>query len=352
MRFLYTRRATNRFSLFAPFVTTIPIFTVSLVLLAGISHAQPTDRRATEQFSQSVDHFNSGLFAVAADEFYRFRVAYPEHSNFADALYYEAESRLALGEQASAIGLLTEFDEQFPFHPFSFQARLALGQHFLAEGDYSDAIELYLRAEEYALKRNNQRQVGISKLKRALIDITQSNNQQAEMLIQEVELANQIEQLELTQAINFINAKLLLKKGEDDQAFVLLSNLENYYQSDVERKAYYQLVRWSHDYQQIAHPTVDQVIATLTARFDAKSLNNVEILSFAYLENARWATDNANLEQGQKILQLAINHFSLLELTSKISKTFKIAADFYRRHGYSVKADYYLAAHQKLSAGS
>ena len=93
---------------------------------------------------------------------------------------------------------------------------------------YSEAIELYLKAEEYALKRNDQPKIGISKLKRALIHITLDNNQSAESLIEEVRQANQIEQLDLTQAIDFVNAKLLLNKGDKAQAFKLITSLEKF----------------------------------------------------------------------------------------------------------------------------
>ena len=218
--------------------------------------------------------------------------------------------------------------------------------------EYNDALELYLTAEKYALKRNDQQKIGISKLKRALIYITLNNNENAQALIDEVRQANQIEQLELARAITFINAKLLLNKGNKVQAFKLLSQLETYYQSDVERHAYYQLMRWSYDYQQLDSASVQKTIDILTERFDAKSLNNIEILSFAYFEYARWAVDNASLEQGQIIIEQSIQHFSLLELTPKIAKTLKFAADFYKRHKLSAKSDYYLTAHQRLLSGS
>ena len=214
--------------------------------------------------------------------------------------------------------------------------------------EYEDAIELYLTAEEYALKSNDQQKIGINKLKRALIYIILDNNQTAETLVREVEQANLIEQLELTQAITFINAKLLLIRGDKAQAFVLISNLETFYQSDAERRAYYRLMRWSYDYQQLDLASVRVIIEMLADRFDAKILNNIEILSFAYFEHARWAVVYANLEQGQTIIEQSINHFSLLELTPKIAKSLKFAADFYERHGLAAKSDYYLAAYQRL----
>ena len=216
--------------------------------------------------------------------------------------------------------------------------------------EFKDAAELYLRAEQYAVKRNNQLQVGISKLKRALINITLSNNSAAEKLIQEVELANRIEQLELTQPINFVHAKLLLNKGKNNQAFELLKSLESHFQSDLERNAYYQLMRWSHDYQQLDMTSIASLIGVLKGRFDSKDLHNIEILSFAYLEHARWAVDNASLEQGKVILDQAIEHFSLLELTAKIAKVLQFSSDFYQRHGLDVKSDYYRAAFKRLQS--
>ena len=207
---------------------------------------------------------------------------------------------------------------------------------------------MYLTADKYALKSNDQQKIGINKLKRALIYITLDNNQAAQTLVREVEQANLMEQLELAQAITFVNAKLLLNGGDKTQAFVLISNLEAFYQADAERHAYYRLMRWSYDYQQLDLASVAVIIKMLTDRFDAKILNNIEILSFAYFEHARWAVDHAKLEQGQTIIEQSVNHFSFLELTPKIAKSLKFAADFYERHGLTEKSDYYLAAYQRL----
>ena len=96
--------------------------------------------------------------------------------------------------------------------------------------EYDEALELYLKAEEFALKRNDQRKIGISKLKRALIYIILDDDQQAEMLIAEVEKANQVEKLNLEQAVTFIRAKSLLKQGDKPRALALSSQLEAFYQ--------------------------------------------------------------------------------------------------------------------------
>ena len=225
---------------------------------------------------------------------------------------------------------------------------LKLADRKRQQEEYHDAIELYITAEKYALKRNDQWQIGISKLKRALVHITLDNNLNAETLVEEVVQANRIEKLDLAQAIDFVQAKLLLNKGNQAQAFERLLRLEVFFQSDVERRAYYRLMRWSHDYQQLEPAVVKKIVEMLAARYDEKLLNNIEILSFAYFELARWAVPNASLEHGQKIIEQSIKHFSALELTPKITKSLKFAADFYLRHGQSAKSDYYLSAHQRL----
>lgn len=213
---------------------------------------------------------------------------------------------------------------------------------------YAEALELYLTAENYAMKRNDQLTIGISKLKRAQINITLENLAEAETLINSVEQANQIEDLDLTPSVTFIRAKLLINKGKKLEALGLIAQLETYYKSDLERYAYYQLLRWSYDYQQFEMETIRSHVEMLKTRFKNKTLNNIEILSFAHIEYARWAVDYADLSQGQAIIENAIEHFSLLELTPKIARTLQFAANFYSRHNLPGKAGYYQNLYQKL----
>ncbi|MFT5665221.1 MAG: hypothetical protein ACI9JR_002628 [Gammaproteobacteria bacterium] len=213
---------------------------------------------------------------------------------------------------------------------------------------YGEAVELYLVAESYALRSNNQHTIGISKLKRAIVKLVQGDLPSARILIAEVEEANQIENLELNPAINFVKAKTLLADGQNEDAFLLLVNLETHYQSNIEKNSYYRLLRWSYDYKQIDQVSVQKIIDTLTTRFNDADLDNIEVLSFAYMEHARWAADHASLEQGEIIIQQSTAHFSFLELPLKIALTLKLASNFYGRHNMPVKSDYYLAGYQKL----
>lgn len=214
--------------------------------------------------------------------------------------------------------------------------------------NYDEALELYMTAENYAMRRNDQLTIGISKLKRAQINITLENLTEAETLINSVEQANQIEDLNLTPSVTFIRAKLLIKKGQKSEALELISQLEIYYKSDLERHAYYQLLRWSYDYRQFETETIFSHVETLKTRFKNKTLNNIEILSFAHIEYARWAADYADLNQGQVIIENAIGHFSLLELTPKIARTLQFAGIFYSRQNLPEKASYYQNLYQQL----
>ncbi len=140
MSFLNPRRRNEFFFLSRFRATSLTVAILAFSILVQTGFAQPVDRRSDIVFSTTLDHFQSGLFSVAAEEFSAFRINNPDHLRFSDALYYEAESRLALGQTDEAVRLLTDFEEAYPFHPFSFQARLTLGQHFFEDGDHENAI--------------------------------------------------------------------------------------------------------------------------------------------------------------------------------------------------------------------
>lgn len=140
MSFLYSRRTGISIALFPSVFVSLTILLLTLSFEATSSFAQPVDRQADTMLTTAIDHFQSGLYTVSADEFLRFRDLYANHSRFPDALFYEAESRLALGQEDDAVQLLEDFERRFPFHPFSFQARLTLGQHFFEKGDHDSAL--------------------------------------------------------------------------------------------------------------------------------------------------------------------------------------------------------------------
>ncbi|MDA1027917.1 MAG: tetratricopeptide repeat protein [Bacteroidetes bacterium] len=121
---------------------------ISCLLLLGlgvltpprISWSQEIDRTAEQHFESALQLFGNNLFANAADKFDNFQQQNVGHARVPEAMYYEAESYLAMGRSGDAIRLLTRFDELYPQHPFAFGTRLSLGKYFFEIGDYQRAI--------------------------------------------------------------------------------------------------------------------------------------------------------------------------------------------------------------------
>ncbi len=99
------------------FIAVYFTLTISLFLMNSESaSAQQFDPEPSEQFAEAFKLFQSNLFANAAPAFADFRRDYPENGKTAEALYYESEARLRLGQQDEAVRLLEVFDNRFPNH--------------------------------------------------------------------------------------------------------------------------------------------------------------------------------------------------------------------------------------------
>ena len=120
--------------------STVTGLIVPLFLLATTALAQPADQAIQDQFEQALTQFNNNLFAGAARSFHTLRSSWPDHVIAPEAMYYEAESYLALGREEEAIALLTRFDEQHPRHRFAFGTRLALGAYFFEQAAFEQAL--------------------------------------------------------------------------------------------------------------------------------------------------------------------------------------------------------------------
>ena len=117
------------------------LLTLGVLNTPKLSLSQEVDRTAEQQFENALRLFGNNLFANAANEFDGFQLQNVGHARVPEAMYYEAESYLAMGRQDDAIRLLTRFDELYPQHPFAFGTRLALGKYFFEIGSFDRAIE-------------------------------------------------------------------------------------------------------------------------------------------------------------------------------------------------------------------
>ncbi len=107
---------------------------------AAPAPAQRAEQRPEQAFAAAYRLYADQLYEQAIDGFGAFRAAYPDHVSAAEALYYQAESSLAVGHTEQAVALFRQFQQRYPAHPMAFQARLALGQYFYQSNAYERAI--------------------------------------------------------------------------------------------------------------------------------------------------------------------------------------------------------------------
>ncbi len=207
---------------------------------------------------------------------------------------------------------------------------------------YDEALVLYLEAESYAQKRNDKMALGISVLKRAAIHIELKQYPQAQTLIHQVAQMNQFEAVDLANPLMFIQAKLAYSKGNVTRAVGLISQLEQTYIDVPEKNIYYRMVRWVYQPQGVTIAVIEQDMVALEALVVEHKLMNIEIYSYALFNYAKWLAMQQN-SKAEAAIAKAIEHFSHLELTSKIRDCYQVGADYYRLVGQGDKADYFQA---------
>lgn len=104
--------------------------------------AQLEARSVEAQFAEAYGLFANQLYREAIHGFATFRSQHPDHVNAADALYYQAEASLAVGQEDEAVGLFRRLERDYPFHPLASKSRLALGKYFYTSAQYARAIDV------------------------------------------------------------------------------------------------------------------------------------------------------------------------------------------------------------------
>ena len=91
---------------------------------------------------------DDGLYGPALRALAAFRATYPRDAHAPLALYLQAESALALGDDRGAADLYAAFGDAYPTHPLAPQARLALGRYYYGRGRYDEAEVVFREALE------------------------------------------------------------------------------------------------------------------------------------------------------------------------------------------------------------
>lgn len=133
---------------------TLQVFVLVLITTTSVLAPSPLVSTAVgqrqvvtpdDQYSEAFRLFNERLFDLAYTRFSEFRAENPDHVNAPDALFYEAEALLAMGDELAAIERFKDFREFYPTHPLAYEARLALGKHFFETDQHESAIDYFSR---------------------------------------------------------------------------------------------------------------------------------------------------------------------------------------------------------------
>ncbi len=118
-----------------------------LGLAAPLASAQISDpAHAEADYEDASTLLNARLFARAAEAFGTFRETYPNHAREPEALFHQAESALASGDDAFAAELFASFHNTYPAHILAGRARMALGEYYYGENRYEEAELAFLDA--------------------------------------------------------------------------------------------------------------------------------------------------------------------------------------------------------------
>jgi TolA-binding protein len=107
------------------------------LLGAGLApaHAQEEAPRAAQAFASAVQLYEQQLYPEAASALSAFRAAHSPHATAPQALYLEARSVLAQGNDAETRRLLDRLQREYPTHPRAQAAQLGLAQYYLDQGN-------------------------------------------------------------------------------------------------------------------------------------------------------------------------------------------------------------------------
>lgn len=115
----------------------VPWIVLTLLIAGGLAPAngQVSTPSPEREFASAVQLYHQRLYGDAMSAFEAFRLTHPDHAQVGQALYLEAKSALARGQDQEAIRLFERFQRTHPDHPRAPEAQLSLAQYFLEKGD-------------------------------------------------------------------------------------------------------------------------------------------------------------------------------------------------------------------------
>ncbi|KZN66563.1 hypothetical protein N473_09225 [Pseudoalteromonas luteoviolacea CPMOR-1] len=233
---------------------------------------------------------------------------------------------------------------------------LELANTWMARGDRKRqeeklalALSNYQTSYKYANMRNDLTLMGILHLKQATIYINQNRFEQALASIDKAKALHQYEGADIVLPIRSVEAKFTNALGKASLAKNMANELSVEYKNDIEKHIYYRWLGWlysgenSWDWER-----VDSDLNTLKQLKSNGTLSNIEILSFAIYYNAKWRVQEQD-RQARSAIDMALAHFSELELTNRIKACYVLAVQWYEANGDKDKATYFSMRLKEIS---
>jgi hypothetical protein len=221
--------------------------------------------------------------------------------------------------------------------------------------NYTQAIALYQRGITYARKRHDLRLVAITQLKMAMSYVADEKINEAQKLVDEVKQMSLVSELDIGIAIANVDAHLSQAKGAYDAAILIWKMLLDSQQLTQEQQFYYQLKIWNATPESIDKMVLKEMLLQLESKKQQGTLNNIEILSYFYISDLKWAMSNKNGDAANRAIEVSnkiaanLTHFAELEQTAKIKKIYRLAIDYYSNNNMELQKHFYQNLLNKLN---
>ncbi|AOT08587.1 hypothetical protein [Pseudoalteromonas luteoviolacea] len=233
---------------------------------------------------------------------------------------------------------------------------LDLANTWMARGDRKRqeekldlALSNYQTSYKYANMRNDLTLMGILHLKQATIHINQNRIEQASDSIDKAKALRQYEGADILLPIKSLEAKFEYVFGKASKAESIANELSATYKNDSEKHIYYRWLSWMYSgANSLDWAEADSDLKTLKQLKSTGTLDNIEIFSFVIYYNAKWRVQEQDA-RAVSAIEMALQHFSELELTNRIKDCYALAVQWYEANDDKNKAAYFSMRLKELS---
>ena len=205
---------------------------------------------------------------------------------------------------------------------------LAVADNARQQENYPLALTYYTKAIEFAASRNERKDVGIIRLKKAHVYLTTNNATGFESEVNQVKQMILFEKINLSDQLDFILAKSLYANKNTTEANEIIKKLISKYKDFFEKETYYtfQFQRYNSGFMSLN--VQKEKISELVDLFEDGDLENIEVLSFCLFQYCR-ALKNKSSQSFEREIQKALHFYKIIENQKRIRNCYGLLADFH-----------------------